>query len=649
MLGGHMRGGPAKAAVVSSGLSGGVISGSSIANVVTTGTFTIPPLMKRVGFPATKAGAVEVAASTNGQLTPPPIMGGAAAFLMVEYVGGISYLEVIKHAILPALISYVALIYIVHLEACKLKMEGGVERLNRPTLAQRMLNWVVILIGLIVLTFAVYYGGVGWTKGGVLGEAAPWVLGPILVLIYAGLVGYATRFPELEEDDPPHKEMTELPEVGGPTVKTGLYYLLPVVVLVWCLTVERFSPPQLSAFWATLFMIFIVITQRPLKAFFRKHGGLMSEFTGGISDLFHSLATGARNMVGIGVATATAGIVVGTVTLTGIGLVMTQFVEFLSGGNLLLMLIFTAVISLILGMGGLPTTANYIVVSTLMAPVIVTLGGAQNGLIVPLIAVHLFVFYFGILADDTPPVGGLAAYAAAAISGGADPIRTGVQGFTYDIRTAILPFMFIFNTQLLLIGLTGWFDLLVTVFSAVTAMLVFSAATQGFWFTRSRKWETLLLLLITFIMFRPGFWWDMIYPPNEERPGGTAIMEYVADVPADGEVVLKVSGMALDGSDVTTYVELEIPEGETAQERLAGAGLEVSEQGGDLVVDFVNFGSAAEDAGIQFGWTIDAVQIELERPPKELMFIPALLLLGLVAFGQLRRKAREEAQPPQPA
>jgi len=629
---GHMRGGPAKAAVVSSGLSG-VISGSSIANVVTTGTFTIP-LMKRVGFPATKAGAVEVAASTNGQLTP-PIMG-AAAFLMVEYVG-ISYLEVIKHAILPALISYVALIYIVHLEACKLKMEG-VERLNRPTLAQRMLNWVVILIGLIVLTFAVYYG-VGWTKG-VLGEAAPWVLGPILVMIYVGLVGYATRFPELEEDDP-DKEMNELPEVG-PTVKTGLYYLLPVVVLVWCLTVERFSP-QLSAFWATLFMIFIVITQRPLKAFFRKHGGLMSEFTGGISDLFHSLATGARNMVGIGVATATAGIVVGTVTLTGIGLVMTQFVEFLSGGNLLLMLIFTAVISLILGMG-LPTTANYIVVSTLMAPVIVTLG-AQNGLIVPLIAVHLFVFYFGILADDTPPVG-LAAYAAAAISG-ADPIRTGVQGFTYDIRTAILPFMFIFNTQLLLIGLTGWFDLLVTVFSAVTAMLVFSAATQGFWFTRSRKWETLLLLLITFTMFRPGFWWEMIYPPNEERPG-TAVMEYVADVPADGEVVLKVSGMALDGSDVTTYVELEIPGGETAQERLAGAGLEVSEQGGDLVVDFVNFGSAAEDAGIQFGWTIDAVQIELERPPKELMFIPALLLLGLVAFGQLRRKAREDAQP-QPA
>ena len=626
---GHMKGGPAKAAVVSSGLSG-VISGSSIANVVTTGTFTIP-LMKRVGFPATKAGAVEVAASTNGQLTP-PIMG-AAAFLMVEYVG-ISYLEVIKHAILPALISYVALIYIVHLEACKLKMHG-IERLNRPTLAQRMLTWVVVLLGLIILTFSVYYG-IGWTKT-YYGDAATWILGAALVATYAGLVSYATQFPELEEDDP-EKAMDELPEVG-PTVKTGLYYLLPVVVLVWCLTVERFSP-QLSAFWATLFMIFIVVTQRPLKAFFRHHSGLMGEFTGGISDLFHSLATGGRNMVGIGVATATAGIVVGTVTLTGIGLVMTQFVEFLSGGNLLLMLIFTAVISLILGMG-LPTTANYIVVSTLMAPVIVTLG-AQNGLLVPLIAVHLFVFYFGILADDTPPVG-LAAYAAAAISG-ADPIRTGIQGFTYDIRTAILPFMFIFNTQLLLIGLTGWVDLLVTIASAVTAMLVFSAATQGYWFTKSRWWETLALLLITFTMFRPGFWWDMVYPPHEERQGA-AIMEYVETVPVDSSVVFRVSGMSLDGSDVTTYLALEIPEGDSGADRLAAAGLEVSELDGDLAVDFVNFGSAAEKAGIQFGWTIEAVQAQLERPPRELMFIPALLLLALVAFGQLKRKSREDAQP----
>jgi TRAP transporter 4TM/12TM fusion protein len=623
---GHMRGGPAKAAVVASGLSG-IISGSSIANVVTTGTFTIP-LMKRVGFSSVKAGAIEVAASTNGQLTPPVM--GAAAFLMVEYVG-ISYIDVIKHAILPALISYVALVYIVHLEACKMNMKGT-ERLNQPTLAQRALNWVVILLGLSILTFAVYYG-IGWLKDW-LGDAAIWVVGPMLLIAYIALVGYATRFPELEVDDP-EAAMGDLPEVA-PTVKTGLYFLLPVVVLIWCLTVERFSP-QLSAFWATVFMVFIVLTQGSVKAFFHKRGDYLAELTHGVVEIAISLVSGARNMIGIGVATATAGIVVGTVTLTGIGLVMTQFVEFISGGNLLVMLIFTAVISLILGMG-LPTTANYIVVSTLMAPVIVTLGAA-NGLLVPLIAVHLFVFYFGILADDTPPVG-LAAYAAAAISGG-DPIRTGVQGFIYDIRTAILPFMFIFNTQLLLIGLTGWINLLITIFSAITAMLVFAAATQGFWFTRTRWWETILLLLVTFTLFRPGFWWDRIYPGTEEQPG-SAVMETIDTIPAGQLLVIQASGVSIGGNDVSTYLQLPLPEANTPEQRLAKAGLEVSPEGDHMVVDFVNFGSAAEKAGINFGWTIDKVRVQKERPPKEFMFIPALILLALLAFGQLKRKARED-------
>jgi hypothetical protein len=167
----------------------------------------------------------------------------------------------------------------------------------------------------------------------------------------------------------------------------------------------------------------------------RESGDLGRAFAQGLHDLRDGLSAGARNMIGIGVATAAAGIIVGTVTLTGIGLKMTEFVEFISGGYLMLMLIFTAIISLILGMG-LPTTANYIVVSTLMAPVVVELG-AQSGLIVPLIAVHLFVFYFGIMADVTPPVG-LASFAAAAVSGG-DPIKTGVTAFWYSMRTAAAP------------------------------------------------------------------------------------------------------------------------------------------------------------------------------------------------------------------
>ncbi|MCP4386971.1 MAG: TRAP transporter large permease subunit, partial [Gammaproteobacteria bacterium] len=229
----------------------------------------------------------------------------------------------------------------------------------------------------------------------------------------------------------------------------------------------------------SIFMAIVLLTHKPLKAMFRGETNLGEYFTECRSDFFDGMVAGARNMIGIGVATACAGIILGTVTLTGIGLVLAEFVEFISAGNLILMLVFTAGISLILGMG-LPTTANYIVVSSLMAPVIVSVG-ASNGLIVPLIAVHLFVFYFGILADDTPPVG-LAAYAAAAISGG-DPIKTGVQGFVYDIRTGVLPFMFIFNTELLMIGITGPIHLVVVVSSALVAMLLFAAATQGFFLT----------------------------------------------------------------------------------------------------------------------------------------------------------------------
>ena len=626
---GHMRGGPAKAAVVSSGLSG-LISGSSIANVVTTGTFTIP-LMKRVGFPGTKAGAVEVAASTNGQLTP-PIMG-AAAFLMVEYVG-ISYVDVIKHALLPALISYIALIYIVHLEALKANMQG-LPRKRTSTLAQKLLAFATVFVGLVVLSAAVYYG-IGWIKD-IFPAAASWIVTVLVVIAYVALIAYAARYPLLEVDDP-DSEILEIPETG-PTVKAGLYFLLPVVILVWFLIVERFSP-GLSAFWATVFMIFIVITQRPLTAFFRKTGRPAAEVVPGLLDLRDGLVAGARNMIGIGVATAAAGIVVGTVTLTGIGLVMTEFVEFISGGNLMVMLFFTAVISLILGMG-LPTTANYIVVSTLMAPVIVTLG-AESGLIVPLIAVHLFVFYFGILADDTPPVG-LAAFAAAAISG-ADPIKTGIQGFTYDIRTAILPFLFIFNTELLLIGVQSFTHLAVTVVSAVIAMLVFAAATQGYWLVKCRWWEVVGLLLVAFTLFRPGFWWDMVYPPQQTL-SPQRLVEVAETLPADAKVRFEVTGENLDGDTVTKTVALPLGAPGDGAERLADAGLELREEDGKVLVDNLIFGSPAEQAGIDFDWQILGVEVEAERPPRQLMYIPALALLGLMGFMQLSRRRREAAVP----
>jgi TRAP transporter 4TM/12TM fusion protein len=620
---GHMRGGPAKAAVVSSAMTG-LVSGSSIANVVTTGTFTIP-LMKKVGFSAEKAGAVEVASSTNGQLTPPVM--GAAAFLMVEYVG-ISYIEVIKHAFLPAIISYIALVYIVHLEACKMGLEGMARRQTK-TLAQSLLSFVGTIVFLIVIGAATYYG-LGWIKT-VAGEATIYIVCVLLFVAYLALLMLACRVPELELTT----EITELPPLG-PTAQAGYYFLLPIVVLMWCLTVERLSP-SLSAFWATVLMIFIVLTQRPLKGWMRKMSGDDFSFTRGWQDLIDGMVSGAKNMIGIGVATAAAGIVVGTVTLTGIGLVMTEFVEFISGGNLVLILLFTAAISLLLGMG-LPTTANYIVVSTLMAPVIVSLG-AQNGLIVPLIAVHLFVFYFGILADDTPPVG-LAAFAAAGISGG-DPIRTGIQGFTYDIRTAILPFLFIFNTELLMIGVRNPLHLIIVIITAIIAMLVFAAATQGYWLTRSKIWETAALLLVAFTLFRPGFFWNQVYPELNEQPADN-LVQLVEEMEAGSQLRMTLKGEKLDGTEFTMAVMLPVGDEPTGAERIQAIGFETREEEGKILIDNVVFASSAEKAKIDFDQEVLNIQVPNPRPPKQLMFIPALMLLVLVWYLQKGRIKKQE-------
>ncbi|MCH8951772.1 MAG: TRAP transporter permease, partial [Proteobacteria bacterium] len=435
---GHLRGGPAKAAVVASAMSG-LYSGSSIANVVTTGTFTIP-LMKRTGFSAEKAGAIEVASSTNGQLMPPVM--GAAAFLIAEFTG-VPYTELIKIAALPALVSYIALVYIVHLEALKMGLKGLPKPPSTMTMANKMIGFLSGFLGITALAAVVYYG-MGWIK--VVAPDQAFLIVSIGVSAgYLFLLWIASRHPDLEIDDP-DAPVVELPRAGA-TAITGLYFILPIVILIWCIVVERLSP-ALSAFWATVAMIIVALTQHPIKALMRGEGAAVGKaIRRGIGEWIDGMIAGSRNMIGIGVATGAAGIIIGTVSLTGAHMIIGELVEFLSGGSLMIMLLLVAVMSLLLGMG-LPTTANYIVVSSLMAPVIVIVG-AQSGLVVPLVAAHMFVFYFGILADDTPPVG-LAAFAAAAISGG-DPIKTGIQGFMYDIRTALLPFMFVFNTDLLLV------------------------------------------------------------------------------------------------------------------------------------------------------------------------------------------------------
>lgn len=408
---GKFKGGPAKAAIIGSGLTG-MISGSSIANIVTTGTFTIP-LMKKVGYPPTKAAAIEVAASTDGQIAP-PIMG-AAAFIIAEYLG-VAYLDVVKAAIVPAFVSYATLFFIVHVEASK-----------------------------------------------------------------AGLRGLTRQ------------------EVPGfmQTLASGFQYLLPVSVLIFELAYLRHSP-EMSAFRAIIVMAFIMILQKPVRSYL-KQKPLVPAFKEGGADLLNALIAGGRNMVTVAIACAAAGIIVGVVTM-GIGSIITELVAFISGGNIFALVFITAVASLLLGIG-LPTTATYIVMAALTAPVIVEIGLA-NGFLVPLMAAHLFCFYFGILADDTPPVG-LAAYTAAAIAE-SPPIVTGIQGFLYDIRTAIIAFMFIFNYDLILHNINSWSIALLIFFTACIGNFAFASATQG-WFVVKNKWyEVPFFLTVTFVMMQPA-------------------------------------------------------------------------------------------------------------------------------------------------
>jgi TRAP transporter 4TM/12TM fusion protein len=442
---GTFRGGPAKAAVVASGMTG-MVSGSSLANVVTTGTFTIP-LMKRTGYPPHKAGATEVAVSTNGQLMPPVM--GAAAFIIAEFVG-VPYLEVVRAAAIPAFVAYIALFYIVHLEALKLGLKG----IPRGELPPRLKTFV-----------------------------------------------------------------------------QGLHYLIPLAVLIYELVIERRSP-GFAVMRAIAWLAVLIVVQAPIKALIFRQPVLPAVLDG-FRALFDGLVAGARNMVGIAVAVAAAGIIVGSVSQTGLGLRLTEIVMVISGaiasaigiltlpivdlfgGNVqafdnvtqfAIVLVITAVTSLILGLG-LPTTANYVVMATLTAPIIYNLG-QQFGFGIPLLAAHLFVFFFGILADDTPPVG-LAAYAAAAIAR-TDPIRTGIQGFIYDMRTAILPFMFIFNNKLLLIGVTSWLDGVHIFISALIGMFAFSAGTQGFMIIRTVWFERLVLLAIAFMLIQPTWTTDIV-------------------------------------------------------------------------------------------------------------------------------------------
>ena len=541
---GKMRGGPAKAAILAYGLTG-LISGSSVANTVTTGTFTIP-IMKRTGLTPTKAGAIEVAASVNGQIMP-PIMG-AAAFVMAELLG-ISYFTVITHAFLPAIISYIALFYISHLESVKLDIKG---------------------------------------------------------------------LPE-----------SQIPPLGK-TFLSGIHFLIPIFILVYLLLVERWTAAS-AVFYSILSLFFIIFIKEILTAI-RLNQGFLNGIREGYNKVITGLEKGALNMISVAIAIATAGIIVGAVASTGLSNNLIVIVEAISGGNVITLLLLTAVLCIILGMG-LPTTANYLVVAALMAQVVVEVGSA-SGYVFPLIAIHLYVFYYGLMADVTPPVG-LASYAAAAISK-ADPIKTGVQAFWYSLRTGILPIVFIFNPELLLIGVENIWHALTIVVTSLTAILIFTAATQG-WFINRLKWyEIVVFLLISMSLFRPGYILDKFYPKFEEQILKAEEVQSLTFDPKR-EVHLKVTRRTEYGDRYKLFI-IEKDSFEN-NFNLEDYGINLVNKEGRLTVDTLKWNGLAKNKGVETGDVISEFKIEnLDRPNKAIIYPFSFLLILIFGYNNYRRK-----------
>ena len=404
---GKLVGGPAKVAIFSSALQG-TISGSSVANVVTSGAYTIP-LMKRLGYKKDFAGAVEASSSTGGQLMP-PIMG-AAAFLMVEFIGrGITYWEIAKAAAIPAVLYFAGIWIMTHFEAKRLGLRG--------------------------LT---------------------------------------------EEEMPDRKQIFK-----------KLYLLIPILVIIFIMS---FGVSVIhSAMYGIIACIVVGIINPDVKF--------------GPREIIEALVDGARTALGVVAATACAGIIVGVVVKTGLGLSLATSLVDLAGGSILLTLFFVMIASLILGMGA-PTTANYVITSTIAAPAIIALLApdvAQSAApLVIVLSAHFFVFYFGIIADITPPVA-LAAFAASGISGG-DPIRTGIHSAKLAIAAFIIPYMIVLSPALLMIDVTFW-EIVWVVFTAMLGMIAIGAGIIGYWYRPLLVVERLLLVAIGLLLVYPDSWYS---------------------------------------------------------------------------------------------------------------------------------------------
>ncbi len=535
---GKMRGGPAKAAILGSGMTG-LISGSSIANTVTTGTFTIP-IMKKTGFSKEKAGAIEVSSSVNGQIMPPVM--GAAAFVMASFIG-VTYFEVVKHAFLPAIISYIALFYISHLEALKLNLKG------------------------------------------------------------------------MDENDIPKLKKTFF---------EGIHFLVPIFVLIYLLVYMRLTASY-SIFFATITLIIVNLLNKIFK-----EKNFKNALIYWYNQTVVGFEKGALNMVSVGIAIATAGIIVGAVGSTGLSTNLIIVIESIAKDNVIILLFLTIILCLLLGMG-LPTTANYVVVASLMATVLVDVGNA-SGFIFPLIAVHLFVFYFGLMADVTPPVG-LASYAAAAISGG-DPLRTGAQAFWYSLRTGILPIVFLFNSELLLIGIQSIWHGLMVIATSLIGILVFTSATQG-WFVNKLRWyEIIIFLIISISLLSPEFILNKFYPKYNYLS-----IEEINKKQFDysKEIRIKITRLTEYGERYKLFVIEKNSFDENFS--LDDYGMSLVSEDNKTIIDTLKWNGIAKKSGLDMGDIINEFKIENQnRPKKEIIYPIALILLSIFGYLNIRRR-----------
>ena len=626
---GHTRGGPAKAAVMVSAVNG-MIAGSPVTNVVTTGPVTIP-LIRRIGYPPEKAAAVEVVASVNAQMMPPVM--GAAAFLIADFVGT-SYASVLRHTVIAAIVSYVGLLYIVHLEAVKAGMRGMPRRprawLETMGHVGTGVAWVVVSAMLVTVLL---WGlrtvvQVGWAVHGLVA----------LGLLVTYLLMLAAARNDAAPGEGAEVALRVLPP-AWPAWRSGLYFWLPIGLMVWNLAIERRSPAA-AMFPALLLMAVIVVTQKVGRAWLageREGAVLAAAWRSGWGDLYQGLINGALNMITVALGTALAGIVMGVVTLTGVGFALTELIHLVSGGHMLGVLMLVAGACLVLGTG-LTTTTNYIVLSTLLVPVIVTLG-AQHHVYVSLIAAHLFVFYFGMMADMMPPVG-LATHAAASIAG-ANPVNTGIIAMRYSRRMVLLPFLMIFNPALLLIGVEGWLAL-AQIGAATLSAFVFIAFNQRYLAAPCTAPERIVLLVATLMLLHPALFMDRLVAPRHTETGAEALAAIVS-AHDDSLLRLRVSGTTLEGEEMPRGVLLRLgPQAGSLAERLAQVQLTVADGDAYLIED-VGVGSMAARLGVVAGDRIVGVDVPVKRPPEQWFWLLALVLVAGVWGRQRRRRRLERA------